>query len=34
MVSKTVARFGQLDLLVNAAGVWVEGETSAMSEAQ
>ena len=34
MVSKTVARFGRLDLLVNAAGVWVEGETSAMSEAQ
>ena len=26
MVSKTVARFGRLDLLVNAAGVWVEGE--------
>ena len=34
MVSKTVARFGRLDLLVNAAGVWVEGESSAMSEAQ
>jgi NAD(P)-dependent dehydrogenase (short-subunit alcohol dehydrogenase family) len=34
MVSKTVARFGRLDLLVNAAGVWVEGESSAMSEVQ
>jgi NAD(P)-dependent dehydrogenase (short-subunit alcohol dehydrogenase family) len=34
MVSKTVARFGRLDLLVNAAGVWVEGESSKMSEAQ
>jgi NAD(P)-dependent dehydrogenase (short-subunit alcohol dehydrogenase family) len=34
MVSKTVARFGRLDLLVNAAGVWVEGESAAMSEAQ
>jgi NAD(P)-dependent dehydrogenase (short-subunit alcohol dehydrogenase family) len=34
MVSKTVARFGRLDLLVNAAGVWVEGESSTMSEAQ
>ncbi|MEP7172281.1 MAG: SDR family oxidoreductase [Aestuariivirga sp.] len=34
MISKTVARFGRLDLLVNAAGVWVEGETSEMSEAQ
>ena len=34
MVSKTVARFGGLDLLVNTAGVWVEGESSAMSEAQ
>ena len=34
MISKTVTRFGRLDLLVNAAGVWVEGDTSAMSEAQ
>jgi len=34
MISKTVARFGRLDLLVNTAGVWVEGESSAMSEAQ
>ncbi len=32
-VSRTVARFGRLDL-VNAAGVWVEGQSSAMSEAQ
>jgi NAD(P)-dependent dehydrogenase (short-subunit alcohol dehydrogenase family) len=34
MVSQTVARFGGLDLLVNAAGVWVEGESAAMSESQ
>jgi NAD(P)-dependent dehydrogenase (short-subunit alcohol dehydrogenase family) len=34
MISKTVERFGRLDLLVNAAGVWVEGESSEMSEAQ
>jgi NAD(P)-dependent dehydrogenase (short-subunit alcohol dehydrogenase family) len=34
MVAKTVAHFGRLDVLVNAAGVWVEGESSAMSEAQ
>ena len=34
MISKTVQQFGKLDLLINAAGVWVEGETSRMSEAQ
>jgi NAD(P)-dependent dehydrogenase (short-subunit alcohol dehydrogenase family) len=34
MISKTVARFGGLDVLINAAGVWVEGESSEMSEAQ
>ena len=34
MVAKTVARFGRLDVLINAAGVWVEGESSTMSEAQ
>ena len=34
MISKTVQRFGRLDLLINAAGVWVEGESSEMSEAQ
>ena len=34
MISKTVGHFGRLDLLVNAAGVWVEGESSEMSEDQ
>ena len=34
MISKTVQHFGKLDLLVNAAGVWVEGESSEMSEDQ
>ena len=34
MISKTVARFGRLDVLINAAGVWVEGESSEMAEAQ
>ncbi len=34
MVAKTVARFGALDVLVNAAGVWVEGETAEMTEEQ
>jgi len=34
MISKTVARFGRLDLLINAAGVWMEGESSEVSEAQ
>jgi NAD(P)-dependent dehydrogenase (short-subunit alcohol dehydrogenase family) len=34
MVAKTVAHFGQLDVLSNAAGVWVEGETAEMTEAQ
>ena len=34
MISKTVAHFGRLDVLINAAGVWVEGESAEMSEAQ
>jgi NAD(P)-dependent dehydrogenase (short-subunit alcohol dehydrogenase family) len=34
MISKTIGRFDRLDLLVNAAGVWVEGESAAMSETQ
>jgi NAD(P)-dependent dehydrogenase (short-subunit alcohol dehydrogenase family) len=32
MITKTVARFGRLDLLINAVGVWIEGESSEMSE--
>lgn len=31
-VAQTMAHFGRLDVLVNAAGVWVEGETAAMTE--
>jgi NAD(P)-dependent dehydrogenase (short-subunit alcohol dehydrogenase family) len=34
MIAKTIAHFGRLDLLVNAAGVWMEGESSEMSEAR
>jgi NAD(P)-dependent dehydrogenase (short-subunit alcohol dehydrogenase family) len=33
MVAATVGRFGRLDLLVNSAGVWVEGPAETMSEA-
>ena len=33
MVDGAVARFGRLDLLVNSAGVWVEGPAESMSEA-
>jgi NAD(P)-dependent dehydrogenase (short-subunit alcohol dehydrogenase family) len=32
-VAATMARFGRLDLLINAAGVWVEGDSAAMTEA-
>jgi NAD(P)-dependent dehydrogenase (short-subunit alcohol dehydrogenase family) len=32
-VSVAVARFGRLDVLVNSAGVWVEGPTDTMAEA-
>ena len=34
MVDAAVKRHGRLDLLVNAAGVWVEGDTWEMTEAQ
>jgi NAD(P)-dependent dehydrogenase (short-subunit alcohol dehydrogenase family) len=33
MVSQTLQRFGRLDLLINAAGIWVEGPAEEMSEA-
>lgn len=32
-VAAAVERFGRLDILVNCAGVWVEGETDTMTEA-
>jgi len=33
MVREAVQRFGRLDLLINAAGIWVEGPAEEMSEA-
>jgi NAD(P)-dependent dehydrogenase (short-subunit alcohol dehydrogenase family) len=33
MVETTLARFGRLDLLINAAGIWVEGPAEEMTEA-
>lgn len=33
-IAKTVGRFGRLDLLINAAGVWTEGVSAEMTEAQ
>ena len=33
MVAETVARFARLDLLINAAGIWVEGRAEDMTEA-
>jgi len=33
LVAETLAAFGQLDLLVNAAGIWVEGPSELASEA-
>jgi NAD(P)-dependent dehydrogenase (short-subunit alcohol dehydrogenase family) len=33
-VEETVSRHGRLDVLVNCAGVWVEGPTSEMTERQ
>ena len=33
MVGETIARFGRLDLLINAAGIWVEGPAEEMTEA-
>jgi NAD(P)-dependent dehydrogenase (short-subunit alcohol dehydrogenase family) len=34
MLSETVARHSRLDVLVNCAGVWVEGPTATMTEEQ
>jgi len=34
MVAETLARFGRLDLLINSAGIWVEGAAEEMSEAE
>ncbi len=34
LIAKTVAQYGRLDVLVNAAGVWVEGQSSEMTEDQ
>jgi NAD(P)-dependent dehydrogenase (short-subunit alcohol dehydrogenase family) len=34
MVDQTVARHGRMDVLVNCAGVWVEGPTAHMTEDQ
>jgi NAD(P)-dependent dehydrogenase (short-subunit alcohol dehydrogenase family) len=34
MVAETVERYGRLDVLVNCAGVWVEGPTTEMTEEQ
>jgi NAD(P)-dependent dehydrogenase (short-subunit alcohol dehydrogenase family) len=33
MVADALARFGRLDLLINSAGVWVEGPAEEMTEA-
>lgn len=34
MIAETVQRHGRLDVLVNSAGVWVEGPTTEMTEEQ
>jgi len=34
MVATTIEHFGRLDLLVNSAGVWVEGPVEEMTEAE
>ena len=33
-IAATIAQFGRLDCLINAAGVWVEGESATMTEDQ
>src|SRR5262245_16547141 len=33
-VERTLASFGRLDVLINAAGVWVEGASDTMTEQQ
>jgi NAD(P)-dependent dehydrogenase (short-subunit alcohol dehydrogenase family) len=34
MVEETLTRFGRLDLLINSAGIWVEGAAEEVSEAE
>src|SRR5687768_9736769 len=34
MIAETVERHGRLDVIVNCAGVWVEGPTTEMTEEQ
>lgn len=34
MIKGTIAAFGRLDVLINAAGVWVEGPSDTMTEEQ
>jgi len=34
MVEDTIAAFGRLDVLINSAGIWVEGASDTMTEAQ
>jgi NAD(P)-dependent dehydrogenase (short-subunit alcohol dehydrogenase family) len=34
MIAETLVRFARLDLLINSAGIWVEGAAERMSEAE